>query len=31
MDLIQAMEIMEIESDEITKLTLGTLKKNITS
>ena len=27
MDLIQAMEIMEIESDEITKLTLNTLKK----
>jgi hypothetical protein len=27
MDLIQAMEIMEIESDEVTKLTLGTLKK----
>ena len=27
MDLIQAMEIMEIEMDEITKITLGTLKK----
>jgi len=27
MDIIQAMEIMEIEMDEITKLTLGTLKK----
>ena len=27
MDLIQAMEMMEIESDEVTKLTLGTLKK----
>ena len=27
MDLIQAMEMMEIESDEVTKLTLGSLKK----
>jgi hypothetical protein len=27
MDLIQAMEIMEIETDEIVKLTLSTLKK----
>ena len=27
MDLIQAMEFMEIETDEITKLTLSTLKK----
>lgn len=27
MDLIQAMEIMEIEMEQVTKLTLGTLKK----
>ena len=27
MDLIQSMEIMEIEMDQITKLTLGSLKK----
>ena len=27
MDFIQAMEIMEVEPDEVTKLTLGTLKK----